>query len=74
MRTLHWEDAWPVQDVALQSALGVRQQPHPAKALEHIGQAWQPFRSYALLAAWAQTAPTPCTATTPAAPKTPIHP
>lgn len=74
MRTLHWEDAWPVQDVALQSALGVRQHPHPAKALEHIGQAWQPFRSYALMAAWAQTAPTPCPATTPAAPETPLHP
>jgi AraC family transcriptional regulator of adaptative response / DNA-3-methyladenine glycosylase II len=57
MRTLHWEDAWPVQDVALQSALGVRQHPHPAKALELIGQAWQPFRSYALLAAWANLTP-----------------
>ena len=53
MRTLHWEDAWPVQDVALQNALGVRQQARPTQALERMGQAWRPFRSYALLAAWA---------------------
>jgi len=53
MRTLHWEDAWPVQDVALQNALGVRHEAKPAQALERIGSAWQPFRSYALLAAWA---------------------
>jgi AraC family transcriptional regulator of adaptative response / DNA-3-methyladenine glycosylase II len=53
MRTLHWEDAWPVQDVALQNALGVRQQARPTQAMERMGQAWRPFRSYALLAAWA---------------------
>jgi len=57
MRTLDWEDAWPVQDVALQTALGVRQHAHPAKALEAIGQAWRPFRSYALMAAWARATP-----------------
>ena len=65
MRTLHWEDAWPVQDVALQNALGVRQNPHPTKALEHLGQAWRPFRSYALLAAWAQITPPPSSTTQP---------
>jgi AraC family transcriptional regulator of adaptative response / DNA-3-methyladenine glycosylase II len=53
MRTLHWEDAWPVQDVALQNALGVRAEAKPTQVLAHMGQAWQPFRSYALLAAWA---------------------
>lgn len=57
MRTLHWEDAWPVQDVALQNALRVRDEGRPTQALEHMGQAWQPFRSYALLAAWALSAP-----------------
>ena len=57
MRTLHWEDAWPVQDVALQSALRVRQLAHPTKALEDMGQAWRPFRSYALMAAWARATP-----------------
>jgi AraC family transcriptional regulator of adaptative response / DNA-3-methyladenine glycosylase II len=61
MRTLHWENAWPVQDVALQNALGVRHEAKPTQALEHIGQAWQPFRSYALLAAWASLAPSPPT-------------
>ncbi|MBD8049155.1 DNA-3-methyladenine glycosylase 2 family protein [Limnohabitans radicicola] len=57
MRTLHWEDAWPVQDVALQNALGVRDEARPTQALERMGQVWQPFRSYALLAAWAWPAP-----------------
>lgn len=52
MRALRWRDAWPVQDVALQSALGVRDAPRPAQALQARGQAWQPFRSYALVAAW----------------------
>jgi AraC family transcriptional regulator of adaptative response / DNA-3-methyladenine glycosylase II len=61
MRTLHWENAWPVQDVALQNALRVRHEANPTQALEHIGQAWQPFRSYALLAAWASLAPSPPT-------------
>lgn len=59
MRTLHWEDAWPVQDVALQNALGVREETRPTQALERMGQAWQPYRSYALLAAWAWPAPPP---------------
>lgn len=57
MRTLHWENAWPVQDVALQNALGVRDEARPTQALERMGQVWQPFRSYALLAAWALPAP-----------------
>ena len=52
MRALRWVDAWPVQDVALQTALGVRQHARPAQALEEMGAAWQPFRSYALIAAW----------------------
>ena len=59
MRALRWVDAWPVQDVALQTALGVRQHPRPAQALEALGQAWRPFRSYALIAAWQRLAPTP---------------
>lgn len=52
MRALRWTDAWPVQDVALQTALGVRQAQHPGHTLERLGQAWQPYRSYALIAAW----------------------
>lgn len=57
MRALRWLDAWPVQDVALQTALGVRQHPRPTLALEQLGQAWQPFRSYALIAAWQRLTP-----------------
>ena len=52
MRALRWVNAWPVQDVALQTALGLRQHARPAQALELMGAAWQPFRSYALIAAW----------------------
>ncbi len=57
MRVLRWTDAWPVQDVALQTALGVRQHPRPTQALEALGQAWRPCRSYALIAAWQRLAP-----------------
>ena len=57
MRALRWADAWPVQDVALQTALGVRQHPRPTQALEALGQAWRPCRSYALIAAWQRLAP-----------------
>lgn len=59
MRALRWVDAWPVQDVALQTALGVRQHPRPTLALEKLGLAWQPFRSYALIAAWQSLPPKP---------------
>ena len=59
MRALRWADAWPVQDVALQTALGVRQHPRPTQALEALGQAWRPCRSYALIAAWQRLAPQP---------------
>ncbi len=61
MRALRWVDAWPVQDVALQTALGVRQHPRPTQALEQLGQAWQPFRSYALIAASQHLNPDPDT-------------
>lgn len=59
MRALRWVNAWPVQDVALQTALGVRQHPAPAQAAAQLGLAWQPFRSYALIAAWQRLSPTP---------------
>ncbi len=58
MRALRWLDAWPVQDVALQTALGLRQHPSPAIAVAQRGLAWQPFRSYALIAAWQRLSPT----------------
>lgn len=59
MRALRWRDAWPVQDVALQSALGLRHASRPTQAVQERGRAWQPFRSYALIAAWQTPTPTP---------------
>ena len=52
MRVLRWPDAFPAGDVALQSALGLRQHPHPAQEAERLSQAWRPWRSYAVIRAW----------------------
>lgn len=52
MRALRWPDAFPAGDVALQSALGVRQHKTPAAEAERLSQAWRPWRSYAVLRAW----------------------
>ncbi len=52
MRALRWPDAFPAGDVALQKALGVAN----ARAAEAASHAWRPWRSYAVLRAWAGTA------------------
>ncbi len=52
MRALRWPDAFPAGDVALQSALGVRADKHPARAAEAASLAWKPWRSYAVIRAW----------------------
>jgi AraC family transcriptional regulator of adaptative response / DNA-3-methyladenine glycosylase II len=52
MRALRWPDAFASGDVALQSALGVRQAVHPALEAEALAQAWRPWRSYAVVRAW----------------------
>ncbi len=57
MRALRWPDAFPAGDVALQKALGVRAAKHPAQAAELASQAWKPWRSYAVLRAWATLRP-----------------
>jgi AraC family transcriptional regulator of adaptative response / DNA-3-methyladenine glycosylase II len=57
MRALHWPDAFPAGDVALQNALGVRSQPQPAQAALAAATAWQPWRSYAVIRAWANLPP-----------------
>lgn len=57
MRALHWPDAFPAGDVALHNALGVRQQPNPAQAALAAATAWQPWRSYAVIRAWANLPP-----------------
>jgi AraC family transcriptional regulator of adaptative response / DNA-3-methyladenine glycosylase II len=54
MRALRWPDAFPAGDVALQRALGVQQHKNPAQAAELASAAWQPWRSYAVVRAWAR--------------------
>lgn len=53
MRALRWPDAFPAGDLALQQALGLTGQPQPARATEARAQAWKPWRSYAVIRAWA---------------------
>jgi AraC family transcriptional regulator of adaptative response / DNA-3-methyladenine glycosylase II len=53
MRALRWPDAFPAGDVALQKALGVHDAKYPAQAAELASQALRPWRSYAVLRAWA---------------------
>jgi AraC family transcriptional regulator, regulatory protein of adaptative response / DNA-3-methyladenine glycosylase II len=55
MRALRHPDAWPAGDVALHSALGLRDITSPlqrARAAQALSQAWRPWRSYAVLALW----------------------
>lgn len=56
MRVLRWPDAFPSGDVALHKALGLQGQKNPARAATAVAQAWRPWRSYALLRAWAGAA------------------
>ena len=53
MRVLRWPDAFPAGDVALHKALAVQGQKNPARAATVASQAWRPWRSYAVLRAWA---------------------
>ena len=48
MRALHWPDAWPAGDIALQKYLGVS----TARAATEASLAWRPWRSYAALRCW----------------------
>jgi AraC family transcriptional regulator, regulatory protein of adaptative response / DNA-3-methyladenine glycosylase II len=52
MRALRWPDAFPAGDVALHKALRVQEEPRPARAALAASQAWQPWRSYAVIRAW----------------------
>jgi AraC family transcriptional regulator of adaptative response / DNA-3-methyladenine glycosylase II len=63
MRALRWPDAFPAGDVALHKAFGVQDSRHPAKEAQAASQAWQPWRSYAVIRAWASL---PVAARTPA--------
>ena len=55
MRALRWPDAWPVGDVALTRALGLPQHRGAAaqREAERRSGAWRPWRSYAVIRAWA---------------------
>lgn len=53
MRALRWPDAFPAGDVALHKALGVQQSRQPAREAEAASLAWKPWRSYAVIRAWA---------------------
>ena len=53
LRALRWPDAFPSGDVALHKALGVRAEKNPARAAAAASLAWQPWRSYAVIRAWA---------------------
>lgn len=61
MRALHWPDAWPVGDVALTQALGLPAHRSAAahRQAEQAAERWRPWRSYAVIRAWAgaHTAP-----------------
>ena len=57
MRALRWPDAFPAGDVALHKALKVQGHPRPAVAAAEASQVWRPWRSYAVVRAWAQLPP-----------------
>ena len=48
MRTLHWPDAFPKEDIALRRILG----DVTAKQADLLSQAWRPWRSYASIYLW----------------------
>jgi AraC family transcriptional regulator of adaptative response / DNA-3-methyladenine glycosylase II len=51
MRALRWPDAFPKEDVAVRRSLGGV----TADQAEALSQAWRPWRSYAVMHAWAMT-------------------
>lgn len=56
MRALRWPDAFVASDVALHNALGMRAAANPQRAAEDASQRWKPWRSYAVVRAWASLA------------------
>ena len=59
MRALRWPDAWLVGDVALTKALGLpdHRGREAQREAEQRAQSWRPWRSYAVIRAWAQRSP-----------------
>ena len=54
MRALSWPDALPASDAALHRALGLQGHARATQATEAMAQAWQPWRSYGVIRAWAR--------------------
>jgi AraC family transcriptional regulator, regulatory protein of adaptative response / DNA-3-methyladenine glycosylase II len=56
MRALRWPDAWLTGDVALTKALGLpdHRGREAHRSAEERSQRWRPWRSYAVIRAWAQ--------------------
>jgi AraC family transcriptional regulator of adaptative response / DNA-3-methyladenine glycosylase II len=52
MRGLRWPDAFPKEDIAVRKNLGGVS----AKRAEELSQAWKPWRSYAVMHIWNQSA------------------
>jgi AraC family transcriptional regulator of adaptative response / DNA-3-methyladenine glycosylase II len=52
MRALGWPDAFPPNDVAVLKALGQLFGTTSQRAADIRAQAWQPWRSYAVLRLW----------------------
>jgi len=48
MRALGCADAWPTRDIGLMNALGTRD----ARRIDELGQAWRPWRAYAVMRLW----------------------
>lgn len=63
LRALRWPDAWPTSDVALHQALGLNHRLGAAtrRQASILASAWQPWRSYAVVRAWAGTYRAPAT-------------
>jgi AraC family transcriptional regulator of adaptative response / DNA-3-methyladenine glycosylase II len=57
MRALGWPDALPASDVALHRALDLQGKTRAAQATLALAQAWQPWRSYGVIRAWASLQP-----------------
>ena len=57
MRALSWPDALPASDAALHRALSLQGHARAAQATAAAAQAWQPWRSYGVIRAWASLPP-----------------
>jgi AraC family transcriptional regulator of adaptative response / DNA-3-methyladenine glycosylase II len=53
MRALRWPDAFPAGDVALHKVMGVQHHKQAARLAEAASTVWKPWRSYAVIRAWA---------------------